>query len=180
MTPDIEQIRAALAAAAKEDDGEWVDNSYRDRAVLRGNAPVWLAQLCLEVEKLNDLVLDLKAEQKAGQDEVEQLRAVDERLREGIDVVTAQRDAALAECERLRGERIAETGKSAEMYEQLYAECERLREYLENIPTINRLVGESAAWRACAEMFDEGFHQKNDSDMRAACDEYDRLVTLNT
>lgn len=84
MTPDVEQIRAALANLTE------MHPMSEPQSFLVANAPVWLASLCDEIERLRaeyDSLLEHDCESMA--------RAAVDR---------AERDAALAEVERLRAE----------------------------------------------------------------------------
>lgn len=122
---DVDAIRQALVAY-----NNW-EGGFNSPDRLLANAPVWLAQLC---------------------DEVERLRAVDERLREGIDVVTAQRDAALAKLDGYRSDHAALMGER----NAALAECERLRRTVDrHSRAFDKSVNESARWRACADQLAE-------------------------
>lgn len=142
MTPDVEQIRVALAAATpKRWPGERRGPDYIDWLKANGsilaNAPVWLATLCDEIERLDAawancistshlMIEGLVAERDSALGEVELVRLT-------AFTLEGQRDAALAECEQLRHEcllRDTTTGELKECEAELVAalaECERLR-----------------------------------------------------
>lgn len=81
MTPDISAIRAALAAAAP---GPLLGQDEAKQR-LAANAPVWLTQCVDEIERLRALYVE--SEGVKGWDYAN---------------VVAERNAALAECKRLR------------------------------------------------------------------------------
>lgn len=100
MTPDIAEIRAALAAATPS---KYNHDEHPD-AVLLANAPTWLASLCDEIERLRAVHFSFA-------EHVEPLRAEITRLNQSLDsrqiitdAIAADCDAALAENERLRAE----------------------------------------------------------------------------
>lgn len=149
MTPDVEQIRAALAANAEGDCAQ-AETAYN---TLVANAPVWLASLVSEVERLRAL-LDFP--------EVDTRRLIGERDHERkdadnlaqrlvartseLDSLREQLDAALAKLDGYRSDHAALMGER----NAALAECERLRSVF---AVINEwpVAKERDAWRACAD-----------------------------
>jgi hypothetical protein len=136
MTPDVDEIRTCLAALSDEITVE----SQRCYRLIRANAPVWLAALCTEVERLRaDAAADRDAvDFHLGEIKVEMNRLAAERdaalaevelVRLTAFTLEGQRDAALAECERLR------------------SECAELRGAADDMTDWENYK----AWRACAD-----------------------------
>lgn len=168
MTPDLDAIRAALTANAEGDCAQ-AETAYNN---LVANAPVWLASLCALVEQqqaqldsqarsitkraaIRRLILKERKEWKHAA-KLERERHLNWEAR--WEEVRAERDAALAECKRLRNviQQVEDpwfVDNTIKERDAALAECERLTA-ASDVLVADITQGMSNLWRMA---YDSGY-----------------------